>query len=166
MRGSIDPGDVVLRPRFVGSCRDLEGFLIQGWDPILPECGPDLDVDPRGISRRALTPRAPVNRQSASALGVSTPCGAVSTRGISVFARGLLELSIFLKKHGYPGMRPYPPRVRQDLDVRPRGSALAVQLAPCAPANQKAAGAVGVSTPCGAVSTLGISVFVPGLLEV
>ena len=52
----------------------------------------DLDVGPRGISSRALTPRAPINQQSTSGVEVSTPCGGVSTRGISVFVPGLLEM--------------------------------------------------------------------------
>ena len=34
----------------------------------------------------------PANQQSAIGVGVSTPCGAVSTRGITVFVSGEPEL--------------------------------------------------------------------------
>ena len=47
-----------------------------------------LAVVPRGNSRRALALCAPANQQSVSGVGVSTPCGAVSTRGMSVFVPG------------------------------------------------------------------------------
>ena len=92
----------------------MEEFLIRGWDPIL-----------RAV--RWLYIQAPVNQQSASGAGVSTPCGAVSTRGIIVFGFMIREWHPIV-----PGWR---------------------WLYPRAPANQRSAGAVGVSTPCGAVST-------------
>ena len=38
MRGGIDPEGFRFRPRLV-SCRDMEGYLIRGKDPILPGCG-------------------------------------------------------------------------------------------------------------------------------
>ena len=58
------------------SCRCVEGFMIRGCGLILPGCGG--------------SPRTPVNQRSASVVGVSTPCGAVSTRGIAVFIAGWL----------------------------------------------------------------------------
>ena len=51
--------------------------------------------------------------------GVSTPSGAVSTLGINVFVPELLELYIY-RNIIDPGMIPYPPLVRRDLDVVPR----------------------------------------------
>ena len=57
------------------SCGCMEGFLIRGWDPIV-------------LGWRWLYSRAPANQRSASWTGVSTPCGTVSTRGITVFAPG------------------------------------------------------------------------------
>ena len=36
--------------------------------------------------------RAPANQQSARAIGVSTPCGAVSTQEYSIFVSGVSEL--------------------------------------------------------------------------
>ena len=42
--------------------------------------------------RVALVPRSPINQQSASGVGVATPYGDVSTRGIAVFVSGLFEL--------------------------------------------------------------------------
>ena len=57
----------------------MEGFLIRGWDPIVPGwCW--------------LYSRAPANQRSARGVGVSTPIGAVSTRGITVCVPGLSEL--------------------------------------------------------------------------
>ena len=54
-------------------------------------------------SRGAAGPKGP-------RVGVSTPCGAVSTRETAVFVAGLLELYMYGRNHG-PGMVPYPPRV-------------------------------------------------------
>ena len=61
------------------SCKSMEGFLIRGWEPILP-----------GV--RWLYVRSPPNQRSASGAGVSTPCGTFSTRGITVFVPKLSEL--------------------------------------------------------------------------
>ena len=68
-------------------------------------------------------------------VGVFTQFGGVSTRGITVFVPGLLELYTYRRIYD-PGMDPYPPRV---------------PLAPGTVANQRSASAVGVSTPRGAV---------------
>ena len=56
--------------------------MIRGWDSVV-----------RGW--RWLYSRAPTNQQSAGGVGVSTPCGAVSTRGITLFVPGLSELYIY-----------------------------------------------------------------------
>ena len=42
--------------------------------------------------RVALAPRTPANQQSGSGIGVSTPYGAVPTRGTTVFVPGVLVL--------------------------------------------------------------------------
>ena len=68
---------------------------------------------------------------------VSTPCGAVSTRGTTVLFPRVLDLEPY-GRISDPGMGPYPPRVT---------------LAPRTPAKQQSARGVGVATPCGAVST-------------
>ena len=81
----------------------------------LPTVRRDLGIGPRGNSRRA------DNHQSDSGVGVSTPRGAVSTRVISVFVAGLLGFKTWLIPD--PGTRNYPPRVRRDLNVVPRGNA-------------------------------------------
>ena len=40
VRDSIDPGGPCLRSQVVGvNCKDMEGFLIRGEDPILSGCG-------------------------------------------------------------------------------------------------------------------------------
>ena len=136
------------------SCRDMDGFPTRGWEITLSGCGGTLGVVPRGKPRRALAPGAPVNQQSPSGVGVSTPCGAVSTREIYVFVPRLLELYRYGRIRD-PGMGNYHPRVRRDLGVVPRGNSRRV-LASRAPANQQSPSGAGVSTPCGAVSTRGI----------
>ena len=50
----------------------------------------DLDIGPRGKSRNALAARVPANKRPAAGGGISTPCGAKSTRGMTVFVSGLL----------------------------------------------------------------------------
>ena len=75
-------------------CRSMERFLIRGWDPVLP--GWRWLHEPQPISYFV----------SASGVGVSTPCGAVSTGGTIVFVPDVLEL----QKYGrisHPGMGPY-----------------------------------------------------------
>ena len=57
----------------------MEGFLIRRWDPVVP-------------GRRWLFFRAPANQRLAGGVGISTPCGAVSIRGITVFVPALSEL--------------------------------------------------------------------------
>ena len=63
-----------------------------------------------------------------------------------------------------PGKERYHPGVRRDLAVAPRDNSRRA-LVPGDPASCKPENGVGVSTPCGAVSTLGVPVFVPGLLK-
>ena len=91
----------------------MEGFLIR-------------DVVP---GRRWLYSRAPANQRSADGVGVSTPRGAISTRGITVFVPGMSELQM----HGgisEPGMGTYPPRMRRDRGVSSRGNSRHALLAP------------------------------------
>ena len=57
----------------------MEGYVVRGWETIIP-------------GARWLFVRSPANQRSDSGSGVSTPCGAVLTRGIIVFVPGLLEL--------------------------------------------------------------------------
>ena len=82
-------------------------------------------------------------------VGVFTPCVAVSTRGTTVFVLGLLELQVYARISN-PGMGSHPSRVARALRAPPK---------------QQSASGVGVFTPCGAVSTRGITGFDPGLLE-
>ena len=91
---------------------------------------------------------ARTNQRLAYGIGVSSPCGAVSTRDSSIF---------------FPGLSRYMERPldRRWDSILPRWSWLNIRTI----ANQRSAGGVGISTPCGEVSTRMISVFVPGLLE-
>ena len=68
---------------------------------------------------------------------VSTPCGAVSIRENIIFVQEVLELYRYGGVRD-TGMGSYLPRVA---------------LAPHAPANQRSASGIGVSTSCGAVPT-------------
>ena len=74
---------------------------------------------PRG---RWLYVRSPANQRSACGAGVSTPCGAVSTRGITVFVPRLSE-SYMYGGISDPGMVPCRPRVALALFSSPSQSA-------------------------------------------
>ena len=63
----------------IWSCRCMAGFLMRGWQLILP-----------GV--RWIFARSPANQGSASGTGVSTPYAAVLTRGITAFIPRFLEL--------------------------------------------------------------------------
>ena len=93
----------------------MDEFMIRGWDPIIP-----VEMALLSSSSRS----APANQRSAGGVRVSTPCGAVSTRGVAVFVSGWPELmygGIY-----EPGMGIYPPRVRRDRGF-PRGATLAAR---------------------------------------
>lgn len=49
----------------------MEGFILRGWNPVRP--------------RLAVAPRSPTNQRLARGVGVSTPRGAASIRGVAVF---------------------------------------------------------------------------------
>ena len=122
------------------SCRCMEGYLSRGWDPTLP-----------GV--RWLYIRTPANQRSADGTGVSTflhraeRCRPGGTPSSSPGCRSFTCAEGFLIHRWEPIL----PGVRWRY-VR-------------ASANQQPARGVGVSAPCGAVSTRGITVFVPGLSE-
>ena len=131
------------------SCRCMEGFLkIRGWDPILPGW--------------CWLHEAQLISHQLAGLGFPHRAGRCRSGGLR-FVPGLLELWRYGRICD-PGMITYLPRVRRDHDVSPRNNSRSV-LAPWAPANQQSASGVGISTPCGVVSTRGISVFGPGLLK-
>ena len=65
------------------TCRCIEGFLIRGWDPILPVW-------------RWLHEPQPISNQPVG-VDVSTPCGTVSTRGTTVFVPGVFEVQMYGK---------------------------------------------------------------------
>ena len=108
--GRYRPGKPSLSSPACWSCRGTEIFLIhRGMGPYL--------------SRVALAPRTPGSQQSVCGVGTSTPCGAVSTRGTTVFVPGFCWSCILWKGLLYdPAMGSYPSRV---------------SLAPRTPANQQ-----------------------------
>ena len=77
--GRCRPGGSPFSPPSCRSCTCIKGFMIRGWDAIVPEW-------------RWFYFRAPANQRSAGGVEISTLCGAVSTRRITVFVPGLLEL--------------------------------------------------------------------------
>ena len=95
----------------------MEEFMTRGWGLIHVGCGG--------------APRTQANQRLYTSIGVSTPCGAVPTRGGAVFVPGLFELKMYGMVHD-PGMGSYPLQVALD----PRESA-----------NQQSASIVGISTP-------------------
>ena len=131
-------------------CKYLEGFLIRGWEIFLPGCGGTSTLA-RGatLAARWLHEPQPIITQP---VGVGFPHRAGRYRpGESLFSslgcRNCKCMAIFLIRRRHPIL----PGVRW-LYIR-------------TPANQRSAGGAGFSTPCGAVSTRGNSVFVPRLSE-
>ena len=94
VRGGVVRGDR-FRPRLIGAV------------DIRKESGSE---DGTHIPRVPVASRTPVNQRSASGVGVPTPRGAVSTRRITVFVPGLLELYMYARTSD-PGMGPYPSQV-------------------------------------------------------
>ena len=70
--GQYRPGGSPVSSPVCWSCRCMEGFIIRGWDLILP--GWRCVYEPQ--------------------VGVATPCGAVSSRGTIVFVPGPSQLQI------------------------------------------------------------------------
>ena len=75
----------------------MTGFLIRGWNLILPVCvlpacsATSTLIRGATVAARWLHEPQP-NQQPASGIGVSTPCGTVSTRRIYVFVPSAWEL--------------------------------------------------------------------------
>ena len=144
--GGIDAGDL---PLSLGcwSCRGMEGFLTRGWEFILSGCGGTAALargatlaarwlhEPQSISNH------PVGLGFPHPAGRYRPGGSAFTSPASWICR---DIDGFLTR----GWELILPGVRW-LSTIP---------------SQSASG-TGVSTPCGAVSTWAISVFVPGSLE-
>ena len=147
-------GITVLVPVY-RSFRYMEGILIQGWDLILP-VSDATSTSARGATLAAARWRhepQPISNQPVG-VRVSTPCGAVSIRGISVFPPGCWSCR---------DMEGFMIQRRERTLPPSRGCAGYIYIR--TPANQRSAGGAGFSTPCGAVSTRGNSVFVPRLSE-
>ena len=75
--GAVRTGGSPFSSPVCRSCKHMEGFMIGGCEPILPVRGDNV--------------RSPTNQRSARWTGVSTPCGAVSSPGITVFFSRLLS---------------------------------------------------------------------------
>ena len=108
--GRYRPGRCAFTAPGCWSCTCLKGFLTRGWEIILPAV------------RWFYVPSS-VNQRSASGTGVSKPCGAVSTREITVFVPRLSELQM-CGEISDPGMGPCRPRVALALFWSPSQSAI------------------------------------------
>ena len=79
--GRYRPGGSAFSSPACWSCRFMEGFIMRGWE-IIPPGVRWLYVRSPVIQRSA---SGTANHRSAGGTGVFTPCGVVSTRGITVF---------------------------------------------------------------------------------
>ena len=140
----------------------MYGFLSRGWEIILPGCG-----GTSALAREATLAACWLHEPQAISsqpvgLGFPHPVRRYRPGGSAFLSPGCWSsraMEGFLTRGWY-----YPPRLRRDLGVGPRGNSRRA-LAPGAPTNQQSPSGVRVSTPCGAVSTPGICVVVPALLE-
>ena len=92
LQSSIDPGDLrffLWVVRVVEIC--MYGFVIRGWELILPGCGGTLALARRAtFAARCLHEPHPISNHPVglpSGADVSTPCGAVSTREMCICPR-------------------------------------------------------------------------------
>ena len=97
MWAAIDPANHHCRPRSVG--------VVDAWQAYDPGMG-------RYPARVALAARNPANHRPESGVGVSTPCGAVSTRIEHRSCWRFVRVDVW--KISDPRMEPYPPRVRRN----------------------------------------------------
>ena len=161
MRGGIDWDDVCFRPRIVGFAYIYivcERFYDPGMGMYRPSVQRGLDLIPRGTISPRTDPMSPGQSQPIR-MGFPRRAGRYETGG-----------SLFSSPGGFrsicdPGMTPYHPRVRRDIDIVPRKHSRGT-MAPLYPANHTSAGQVEFSfSHSRAVSTRGVPVFVSRLLE-
>ena len=73
------PGGSAFSSPICWSCRDMEMFVIRGWDLSFPRMRWDLNIGQRANSRHALAPYTPANQQSASGVwGFHTAPGGIA----------------------------------------------------------------------------------------
>ena len=121
LRGNIDMGGPCFRPQSVGiSCRYMEGFVIRGYNPVLPWCGGTATLA-RGATLASLGLHEPQpNSNHPFGLGFPHLTGRPRSGDMRFHPRVVGDVDV--RNMFYPGMRPYPPRVWRDLDVVPRGN--------------------------------------------
>ena len=120
LRGGIDPGDMRFGLRVVGVVDIWKWFLMRGWEIILPGCG-GTSALARGatLAARLLHEPPPINKHLVG-LGFPHPAGLYRPGGSAFTSPGCWRcrgMEGFLNRDGN-----YPPRVRRDLDVVPRGN--------------------------------------------
>lgn len=119
---------------------------------------PGVGLNPPRLS---LALQSPLNQQQANRVGVSTPCGPVSTPRDVVFVPDLLKFEMY--RHVCdPGKRYHSPEsaaeVRRCLERQVARRALDPQT----PASPQPGAGIGFSTPCAAISTWGYMFSSPG----
>ena len=99
----------------------MQGFFIQGLDPILPGCAGTSTLSRRAtLDPRWLHEPQPINNQLVE-LEFPYCAGRYQPEGSPIASPGSLELYRF-GRISYPGMIPYLHRVLRDLGVGPRGN--------------------------------------------
>ena len=102
------------------SCRDMEGFLIRGWERILPACGKTSSFA-RGQPLAAHWLHDPANPQPVSAVGFPHRAGRYRL-GRSLFSSQGCWSYRGTKRFMIRGIKRYPLRARRDPDVGQRGN--------------------------------------------
>ena len=156
----IDPGDHRYSPRVAGAVEFFGVFLNRGWGPVSPVCDgttPHWLVSLYHPPIRVEGPLWSSNQSAILANGtrVSTPWGAVSTRENSVFFPHLSNFHIYIWNDPWTGGG----------TLSSSGRGLAQQYTNPSQLEIGRLVALEISTLCGEVSILVISVFVPGLSE-
>ena len=137
-------------------------IYVQGMEHYRSRVRQNLDVVPRGNSRPALVPRTSANQKPASRNGVSTPCGAVSAPRSPFYlprywsCRYMERLMIWGWDIIVPGCGGTSALFRVQRVGSPRAGFMIPSRSP---------DGGGISTPCGAISTRGVAVFAPVLLD-
>ena len=101
------------------SCRDVEGFLVRGWDLILLGCSAPSTLARRAtLAARRFHEPQPVSNQP---VRFGFPHRGGRNRPEDLRLRPRVVEVVFGSSYD-PGMGPYPPRVKRDLDVVPTGN--------------------------------------------
>ena len=157
VRGGVDPGDDCIPPRGVRVVQVWEDFSSGDGNLSSPGCTGSI-YDPQPISERPVEVVFP-HRDARIYTRDRSFCPQV-VKVVKVSS----EFGSRNETISSPGAVGSPRRVRWNRDIVPT-RASRCELARYAPASLQPVSGFNVFTPCGVVSTIGICVFVPGLIE-